>query len=88
MSSVSFGAGSAPISLPEFEPCLPRPAKQPSAGLGWIHEIKHDGFRSELLPSYSGDAASLVLPRLVSRNIGKLGRDWRASAGRRQPNSS
>ena len=58
------------------------------AGLGWIHEIKHDGFRSELLPSYSGDAASLVLPRLVSRNIGKLGRDWRASAGRRQPNSN
>jgi hypothetical protein len=51
-------------------------------------QIKHDGFRSELLPSYSGDAASLVLPRLVSRNIAKLGRDWRASAGRRQPNSN
>jgi bifunctional non-homologous end joining protein LigD len=28
-----------------FEPCLPRPAKQPPAGAGWIHEIKHDGFR-------------------------------------------
>jgi len=28
-----------------FEPCLPRPAKQPPAGKGWIHEIKHDGFR-------------------------------------------
>jgi ATP-dependent DNA ligase len=27
------------------EPCLPRPAKQPPEGLGWIHEIKHDGFR-------------------------------------------
>ena len=27
-----------------FEPCLPRPAKQPPAP-GWIHEIKHDGFR-------------------------------------------
>jgi ATP-dependent DNA ligase len=23
----------------------PRPAKQPPAGSGWIHEIKHDGFR-------------------------------------------
>ena len=28
-----------------FEPCLPRPAKEPPAGPGWIHEIKHDGFR-------------------------------------------
>src|ERR1700720_1604665 len=25
--------------------CLPRPAKEPPAGPGWIHEIKHDGFR-------------------------------------------
>ncbi len=28
-----------------YEPCLPRPAQEPPAGLGWIHEIKHDGFR-------------------------------------------
>src|SRR5215475_6271733 len=28
-----------------LEPCLPRPAKEPRAGPGWIHEIKHDGFR-------------------------------------------
>jgi bifunctional non-homologous end joining protein LigD len=28
-----------------FEPCLPRPAKEPPTGTGWIHEIKHDGFR-------------------------------------------
>ena len=32
-------------SLSRYEPCLPRPAKQPPAGTGWIHEIKHDGFR-------------------------------------------
>jgi bifunctional non-homologous end joining protein LigD len=25
--------------------CLPRPARKPPAGPGWIHEIKHDGFR-------------------------------------------
>jgi ATP-dependent DNA ligase len=31
--------------LSRFEPCLPRPAKEPPAGPGWIHEIKHDGFR-------------------------------------------
>jgi bifunctional non-homologous end joining protein LigD len=28
-----------------IEPCLPWPAKAPPSGLGWIHEIKHDGFR-------------------------------------------
>jgi ATP-dependent DNA ligase len=30
---------------PTLAPCLPRPAKEPPAGQGWIHEIKHDGFR-------------------------------------------
>jgi hypothetical protein len=28
-----------------IEPCLPSPAKAPPAGPGWLHEIKHDGFR-------------------------------------------
>jgi bifunctional non-homologous end joining protein LigD len=29
-----------------IEPCLPSPAKgPPPSGPGWIHEIKHDGFR-------------------------------------------
>src|ERR1043165_1422392 len=27
------------------EPCLPSPAKAPPCGPGWLHEIKHDGFR-------------------------------------------
>jgi bifunctional non-homologous end joining protein LigD len=27
------------------EPCLPSPAKVPPSGPGWLHEIKHDGFR-------------------------------------------
>jgi hypothetical protein len=31
--------------LKRLELCLPRPAKMPPAGPGWIHEIKHDGFR-------------------------------------------
>ena len=35
----------ADLSFRPFEPCLPRPAKEPPAGAGWIHEIKHDGFR-------------------------------------------
>jgi len=28
-----------------IEPCLPSAAKVPPSGPGWVHEIKHDGFR-------------------------------------------
>jgi len=28
-----------------IEPCLPSPAKAPPSGPGWLHEIKHDGYR-------------------------------------------
>ena len=28
-----------------IEPCLPSPADKPPSGPGWVHEIKHDGFR-------------------------------------------
>jgi len=28
-----------------IEPCLPSPARAPPLGPGWLHEIKHDGFR-------------------------------------------
>jgi bifunctional non-homologous end joining protein LigD len=28
-----------------IDPCLPSPAERPPSGDGWIHEIKHDGFR-------------------------------------------
>jgi bifunctional non-homologous end joining protein LigD len=28
-----------------IEPCLPSPANKPPSGPGWLHEIKHDGFR-------------------------------------------
>ena len=28
-----------------IEPCLPSHAERPPSGPGWIHEIKHDGFR-------------------------------------------
>jgi hypothetical protein len=31
--------------LGTIEPCLPSAAKAPPSGPGWIHEIKHDGFR-------------------------------------------
>jgi ATP-dependent DNA ligase len=28
-----------------IEPCLPSSAERPPSGPGWIHEIKHDGYR-------------------------------------------
>jgi bifunctional non-homologous end joining protein LigD len=43
------------------EPCLPRSAKQPPAGPGWIHEIKHDGFR--IIALREADSV-----RLITRN--------------------
>src|SRR6266481_5138912 len=34
------------VAFPAFcEPCLPSPAEKPPTGAGWLHEIKHDGFR-------------------------------------------
>jgi ATP-dependent DNA ligase len=37
---------SRPRPLSQFiEPCLPRSAAEPPVGPGWLHEIKHDGFR-------------------------------------------
>src|ERR1700722_15646032 len=48
-------------SLPRFEPCLPRVAAVPPSGPGWIHEIKHDGFR--ILAHRQGRAV-----RLLTRN--------------------
>ena len=57
---MSYGAG-ADQSQPRFEPCLPRLAKQPPAGSGWIHEIKHDGFR--IIAQREADSV-----RLITRN--------------------
>jgi hypothetical protein len=33
--------GAEKSSVLRFEPCLPKLAKAPPAGPGWIHEIKH-----------------------------------------------
>ena len=41
-----------------YEPCLPRPANEPPAGPGWIHEIKHDGFR--ILAELSAGGVKLI----------------------------
>jgi bifunctional non-homologous end joining protein LigD len=48
-----------------IELCLPSPAEKPPSGVGWQHEIKHDGFRLMA----RRDAARV---RLLTRN----GHDW------------
>jgi bifunctional non-homologous end joining protein LigD len=49
-----------------LEPCLPRPVQHPPAGPGWIHEIKHDGFR---IPAHRRSRSV----RLLTRNGNDLG---------------
>jgi bifunctional non-homologous end joining protein LigD len=41
-----------------MEPCLPSPAKAPPSGPGWLHEIKHDGFR--ILARRNGAGVRLI----------------------------
>ena len=59
---VSFGAAWMPSGpfLPSIRACRD-PADEPPAGPGWIHEIKHDGFR--ILAHRRGRSV-----RLITRN--------------------
>jgi bifunctional non-homologous end joining protein LigD len=53
-------------AFPDFcEPCLPSPADKAPPGAGWLHEIKHDGFRMFVRRDADG-------VRLFTRN----GHDW------------
>ena len=52
--------------VPRFiPPCLPSPAERPPSGPGWVHEIKHDGYRLMARRDPVGI-------RLLTRN----GHDW------------
>jgi ATP-dependent DNA ligase len=55
----------APADSGFIYPCLPSPAEHPPSGPGWLHEVKHDGFRVLA----RRDVASV---RLFTRN----GIDW------------
>ena len=47
------------------EPCIPTLAAKPPSGPGWVHEIKHDGYR--LIVRRDGDTVRLFTRR---------GHDW------------
>lgn len=44
-----------------IEPCIPSRAPKPPAGLDWVHEIKHDGYR--LIVRREGDTVRLFTRR-------------------------
>jgi bifunctional non-homologous end joining protein LigD len=54
-----------PRLLGFIEPCLPSTTPRPPSGPGWLHEIKHDGYR--LMARSDGGGI-----RLLTRN----GHDW------------
>jgi bifunctional non-homologous end joining protein LigD len=60
-----FGAGKAGLSF--IPPQIPTPVEQPPAGDGWIHEVKHDGYRMQLIVDGS-----------VARIFSRRGHDWTA----------
>jgi bifunctional non-homologous end joining protein LigD len=41
-----------------IEPCLPSSADQPPTGSGWVHEIKHDGYRLMVRRDPNRDSAA------------------------------
>ena len=61
-------------------PCLPSLAERPPTGPGWIHEIKHDGFR--ILARRDKDRV-----RLATRNgsdfTARYSKIWRRSKASR-----
>jgi bifunctional non-homologous end joining protein LigD len=44
-----------------IDPCIPTLAAKPPAAPGWVHEIKHDGYR--LIVRRDGDAVRLFTRR-------------------------
>ena len=59
---------------PFIEPCVPTLAKQPPFSLGWVHEVKFDGYRLQLhkdgkaimLFSKNGNDFTSKFPRIAA----------------------
>jgi hypothetical protein len=70
-----------PRNRSTIEPCLPKPAKEPPKGPGWIHEIRHDGFR--VLARHRADGLSYrkIAAELAARgHVTGSGKSHAASA--------
>jgi bifunctional non-homologous end joining protein LigD len=53
--------GAMPLANGFIPPCIPTRALKPPAGPGWVHEIKHDGYRLQV--RRDGDAVRLFTRR-------------------------
>ena len=88
--------GAKPAPFPGFvEPCCPTLRKTPPSGDGWLHEIKHDGYRAQAQFSEATRASSrgaATTGRRACRRSPPRQRAagqqrdprWRAGGGRRQ----
>ena len=47
---LSRAPGDRPLNAPAafIHPCQPIAAKEPPSGPGWLHELKHDGYRLQI----------------------------------------
>jgi bifunctional non-homologous end joining protein LigD len=54
-----------------IHPCQPIAAKQPPSGPGWAHELKHDGYRLQILYTINGADWSKRYP-LIVRDAAKV----------------
>jgi bifunctional non-homologous end joining protein LigD len=59
--------GAAKAGLSFIPPQTPTLVEQPPTGKGWIHEVKHDGYRMQL-----------ILDGAVARIFSRRGLDWTA----------
>jgi bifunctional non-homologous end joining protein LigD len=68
-----------------IEPCLPSPAKAPRSGPGWLHEIKHDGYRIlarrdaagvRLITTRAGNDFTVRFPFVASAVAALPARSW------------
>ena len=60
-----FRRGITEVKANAVDPCFPSVAHRPPSGPGWLHEIKHDGFRMML-------CRDATAARIITRN----GDDW------------
>ena len=65
---------SIPRTLPTgfIQPCLPTKAPRPPAGVAWLHEIKHDGFRVIARKDGAACMPSILVTRRNPRAIPRL----------------
>jgi hypothetical protein len=58
------------------EPCLPSPAKESPSGPGWVHDIKHDGFRVIARRNMAGSVRLVTRKGACTKDVMLPARLW------------